>query len=168
MSIQTDPSLGDLIHFIRDQRVMLDRNLATLYGVETKVLNQAVKRNISRFPIDFMFQLTEIEEESLRSQFVTSNGSKGGQRYQSYVFTELGIAMLSSILRSDQAIQTNIAIMRTFFELRHFLNRDANLADVLQTLERESNHRFRIIFHRLDQLEIKLPTLRPSRRKIGI
>lgn len=168
MSIQTDSSLGDLIYFIRDQRVMLDRDLATLYGVETKVLNQAVKRNISRFPIDFMFQLNEIEEESLRSQFVTSNGSKGGQRYQSYVFTELGIAMLSSVLRSDQAIQTNIAIMRTFFELRHFLNCDANLADVLKTFERESNHRFRIIFHRLDQLEIKLPTLRPSRRKIGI
>ena len=98
--------IESLIHIIREQQVMLDSDLAKLYGVETKVLNQAVKRNIQRFPEDFMFQLTK--EECLRSQFVTSNGSRGGTRYMPYVFTENGVAMLSSVLRSDKAIEVNI------------------------------------------------------------
>lgn len=98
---------------------MLDRDLAALYGVETKVLNQAVKRNTERFPSDFMFQLTESEWECLRSQFVTSN--KGGRRYLPYAFTEQGVAMLSGLLNSDVAIEMNIAIMRAFVATRHLL-----------------------------------------------
>lgn len=113
-----------------------------------------------------MFQLTEIEEESLRSQPVTSN--KGGNRYRSFAFTELGIAMLSSVLRSDQAVQTNIGIMRTFFELRRLLDRESSLTQRVDSLERESDQLFELVFQRLDQLEIKLPTLPPGRKQIGI
>ena len=105
------------IYEIRGQRVMLDRDLAYLYGVETKALNQAVKRNIQRFPHDFMFQLTEAELTILRSQFVTSKG-RGGVRYLPYAFTELGVAMLSSVLKSETAIEVNIGIMRAFVALR--------------------------------------------------
>ena len=104
------------IYETRGQRVMLDSDLADLYGVSTKVLNQAVKRNITRFPIDFMFQLTKEETLHLRSQFVTS--SWGGSRYLPYVFTENGVAMLSSVLNSEVAIQINIAIMRAFVAIR--------------------------------------------------
>jgi ORF6N domain. len=107
------------IHTIRGQKVILDRDLAALYGVETKVLNQAVKRNMERFPSDFMFQLTENEWECLRSQIVTSN--KGGRRYLPYAFTEQGVAMLSGLLNSDVAIEMNIAIMRAFVATRHLL-----------------------------------------------
>ena len=105
------------IYEIRDQKVMLDRDLATLYGIETKVLKQSVNRNKKRFPEDFMFQLSEDEFESLRSQFVTSN-KRGGTRYMPYAFTEQGVAMLSSILNSDAAIEVNIAIMRVFVAIR--------------------------------------------------
>jgi hypothetical protein len=105
------------IYEIRGQRVMLDRDLAYLYGVETKVLNQAVKRNPQRFPPDFMFQLSENELTILRSQIVTSKG-RGGVRYLPYAFTELGVAMLSSVLKSETAIEVNIGIMRAFVELR--------------------------------------------------
>ena len=105
------------IHFIRNQKVMLDFDLALLYEIETKVLKQAVRRNIIRFPDDFMFELTESEYKSLRSQIVTSN--KGGVRYMPFCFTEQGIAMLSSILNSEKAIKINIAIMRTFVLLRN-------------------------------------------------
>ena len=127
--------IESLIYIIRDQQVMFDSDLAKLYGVETKVLNQAVKRNIQRFPEDFMFQLTK--EECLRSQFVTSNGSRGGTRYMPYVFTENGVAMLSSVLRSDKAVEVNINIMRAFSAMRNFLMNNA------------------AIFQRMDQLEIK-------------
>jgi len=107
------------IYTIRGQKVMLDRDLAALYGAETKVLNQAVKRNMGRFPSDFMFQLSENEWECLRSQIVTSN--KGGRRYLPYAFTEQGVAMLSGLLNSDVAIEMNIAIMRAFVATRHLL-----------------------------------------------
>ena len=127
--------IESLIHIIREQQVMLDSDLARLYGVETKVLNQAVKRNIQRFPEDFMFQLTK--EECLRSQIVTSNGGRGGSRYIPYVFTENGVAMLSSVLRSDKAIEVNINIMRAFSTMRNFLMNNA------------------AIFQRMDQLEMK-------------
>ena len=99
------------IYLIRGQRVMRDSDLAELYQVPTKVLNQAVRRNYSRFPPDFMFHLTEEEGDSLRSQFVTSNTGRGGRRYLPYVFTELGVAMLSSVLNSERAVQMNIVIM---------------------------------------------------------
>ncbi|MCA6448709.1 MAG: ORF6N domain-containing protein [Chitinophagaceae bacterium] len=108
--------IQDLIYEIREQRVMLDRDLARLYGVPTKSLNLAVKRNIDRFPADFMFRLNKEETHSLRFQFETSK--RGGDRYQPWVFTELGVAMLSSVLNSPPAIQMNILIMRTFFLLR--------------------------------------------------
>lgn len=114
---------------------MLDSDLARLYGVETKVLNQAVKRNIRRFPNDFMFQLSK--EECLKSQIVTSNGGRGGKRYLPYAFTENGIAMLSSVLRSEKAIEVNINIMRAFTAMRNFLMNNA------------------AIFQRMDQLEMK-------------
>ncbi len=107
------------IHEIRGQKVMIDADLAKLYQVETKVLNQAVKRNLSRFPADAMFVLTEGEFSSLRSQIVTSN-KRGGRRYLPFVFTEVGIAMLSSVLTSEIAIMVNLNIMRTFTALRHF------------------------------------------------
>jgi hypothetical protein len=160
-------SIKPLIYFIRNQRVMLDRDLAVLYEVETKVLKQAVKRNSDRFPKDFMFQLTEMEELNLRSQFVTSSGGWGGQRYPSLAFTELGIAMLSSVLKSDHAIQTNILIMRTFFELRKLLGKDSEAIERIENLESQSNRLFKIVFHRLDRLESQAPLLPPGRRKIG-
>jgi hypothetical protein len=113
-------SIESLIHEVRGQKVMLDSGLARLYEVETKVLNQAVKRNMKRFPPDFMFQLTENEVTALRSQFVTSNTGRGGRRYAPYVFTEQGVAMLSSVLNSSRAIAVNIQIMRVFIKMRHY------------------------------------------------
>ena len=121
------------IYEIRGQRVMLDRDLSDLYGVSTKVLNQAVKRNITRFPIDFMFQLTKEETLHLRSQFVTS--SWGGSRYLPYVFTENGVAMLSSVLKSEVAIQINIAIMRAFVAIRQSIA--SKPSDKLAVLQHE-------------------------------
>ncbi len=107
------------IYVVREQKVMLDSDLATLYGVETRVLNQAIKRNIERFPEDFMFQLTVEEFENLKSQFVTSSlGNYGGRRKLPYVFTEQGVAMLSSVLNSERAVQVNIGIMRAFVNMR--------------------------------------------------
>ncbi len=142
--------------------------LAKLYVVETKVLNQSVRRNIDRFPEDFMFQLLDIEEENLRSQIVTSSSGYGGKRYPSFVFTELGIAMLSSVLKSEQAVKTNIAIMRTFFELRKILNEDKTTAAKIENLEQNTTKLFKLVFHRLDQLEMKTPPLPPGRRKLGL
>lgn len=121
---------------IRGQRVMLDSDLALLYGIETKVLKQAVKRNIKRFPPDFMFELTKVENESLRSQSVTSN-HRGGNRYLSYVFTEQGVAMLSSILNSDVAIEVNINIMRAFIAIRQMLSQPKT--DKIDVLEQRIN-----------------------------
>ncbi len=112
-SLQPLENIENLIHVIRGKQVMLDRDIARLYGVETKRLNQQVQRNLERFPGDFMFQLSKEEVESLRSQVATSN-KRGGQRYLPYVFTENGVAMLSSVLRSQQAININIQIMRAF------------------------------------------------------
>lgn len=125
-SMQNPPvtSIESKIYLIRGHKVLLDSDLAFLYGVETKVLNQAVRRNAERFPEDFMFQLSENEEEFLRSQFVTSKSGSGGRRYRTMVFTEFGVAMLSSVLRSEQAIQVNIAIMRAFGRLREVFQAD--------------------------------------------
>ena len=108
------------IYEIRGQKVMLDRDLAELYGIETKVLKQAVKRNLKRFPSDFMFELTQDEFECLRSQFVTSN-ARGGTRYMPFAFTEQGVAMLSSVLNSEVAIEINIYIMRAFVAIRQMI-----------------------------------------------
>jgi phage regulator Rha-like protein len=145
------------IYLIRKEKVMLDSDLADLYGVETKVLVQAIKRNIDRFPKDFMFQLTADQYKILRSQFVTSNW--GGRRYPPYVFTEQGVAMLSSVLKSKQAIKVNIAIMRAFVELRKFLYSNDKLAVKLNELEKETKKRFEehqkqisLIFEAIKQL----------------
>ncbi len=126
-------NIESLIYIIRDEQVMLDSDLAKLYRVETKVLNQAVKRNIQRFPADFMFQLTK--DECLRSQIVTSNGGRGGSRYMPYAFTENGVAMLSSVLRSERAIEVNIRIMRAFTLMRNFIKKHGSLFQRLDRLE---------------------------------
>ena len=133
--------IKSMIYIIRNQQVMIDSDLAMLYQVETKRLNEAVKRNIARFPNEFRFQLTDKELESLRSQFATSNnsemedGKKGGRRYLPYVFTEQGIAMLSAILRSDVAIQVSINIMKSFVEMRRFIANNALLFERISTVE---------------------------------
>ena len=137
-------NIEPLIKVIRGQQVMLDKDLATLYGVETKVLNQTVKRNIERFPNDFRFELSR--EECLRSQIVTSNG-RGGNRYSSYAFTEQGVAMLSSVLRSKTAIEVNIQIMRAFVSMRHFMVNNASVFSRLETME---YHQLEILQHQQD------------------
>ncbi len=138
-TVQTD--IKSLIYVIRNQQVMIDSDLAMLYQVETKRLNEAVKRNIARFPEEFRFQLTEEEAKSLRSQIATSNnmpeedGKKGGRRYLPYVFTEQGIAMLSAVLRSDVAIQVSISIMKSFVEMRRFMANNALLFERISNVE---------------------------------
>jgi hypothetical protein len=139
------PLLEDIQAYIlrvRGAKVMLDAHLALLYGVQTKVLVQAVKRNINRFPVDFMFQLTQEEFQNLRSQIVTSN--QGGRRYSPYVFTEQGVAMLSSVLRSQQAVQVNIEIMRAFVRLRQLISSHTELCQKLQALETKYDKQFKV------------------------
>ena len=137
-------NIEPLIKVIRGQQVMLDKDLATLYGVETRVLNQTVKRNIERFPDDFRFELSR--EECLRSQIVISNG-RGGNRYSTYAFTEQGVAMLSSVLRSQTAIEVNIQIMRAFVSMRHFMVSNASVFSRLETME---YHQLEILQHQQD------------------
>ena len=128
------------IYEIRGQKVMLDRDLAELYGVETRMLNQAVKRNIERFPEDFMFQMTDTEVEIWKSQIVISNSIKMGMRRNPYAFTELGVAMLSSVLNSKTAIQINMGIMRAFVTIRHMIAETSPLKR-LSALEKNFNER---------------------------
>lgn len=129
---------------------MLDHDLADLYGVETKVFNQAVNRNRDRFPDDFRFQLTKEEFDFLRSQFVTS--SWGGRRYAPYVFTEQGVAMLSSVLRSKRAIQVNIQIMRTFTQLRELVASHDKLRARIEEMEQRFDKQFKIVFEAISEL----------------
>ena len=112
--------IKSLIYEVRGRQVMLDEDLAKIYHVETKVLNQAVKRNLDRFPTEFMFQLTEEENKSLRSQIVTSKNGRGGRRYMPFAFTEHGVVMLSSVLNSEIATQINIAVVNAFIDMRHY------------------------------------------------
>ena len=153
-------NIETLIKVIRGQQVMLDKDLATLYGVEAKVLNQAVKRNVERFPDDFRFQLTK--EECLRSQIVTLNEKQGQHlKYMPYAFTEQGVAMLSSVLRSQTAIDVNIQIMRAFVSMRHFMVNNASVFSCLETIEyhqlemqqhqQETDKRIDEVFCRLDE-----------------
>ncbi len=142
---------------------MLDADLATLYGVETKVLTQAVKRNTGRFPADFMFQLNKKEFDHLRSQIVTSRW--GGRRYPPYAFTEQGVAMLSSVLHSQQAAQVNVEIMRAFVRLRQMLVSDKKLAQRLNHLERKYDAQFKAVFDAIRQLMIPPDTTK--NRRIG-
>ncbi len=143
------------IYLIRGHKVMIDKDLATLYGVKTKNINKAIKRNIGRFPEDFMFQLTADEFESLRFQIGTSKQGRGGRRYSPYVFTEHGVAMLSSVLNSERAILINIAIMRIFAKLRHMLATHKDLAEKFNELERKYNQHDKdilVIFEAIRQL----------------
>ncbi len=152
-----------VIHAVRGHRVLLDADIAALYGVSTKAVVQAVKRNRSRFPSDFMFQLTASESADLRSQTVTSR-SWGGRRTRPYVFTEQGVAMLSSVLRSARAIHVNIAIMRAFVQLRLAPAAHAELARKLAALERKYDGQFAVVFAAIRQL--MGPAAKP-RRPIG-
>jgi hypothetical protein len=147
---------------VRGQRVMLDGALASLYQVEVKVLNQAVKRNAERFPAGFMFQLSATEAESLRSQIVTSKPGRGGRRTPAYAFTEQGVAMLSSVLRSARAVQVNIEIMRAFVRLRRMLQANTELARKLDALEKKYDARFRVVFDAIRKL--MAPPVIPKKR----
>jgi hypothetical protein len=153
------------IMLIRGQKVMLDRDLATLYTVPTGVLNQAVKRNLKRFPPDFMFQLSEEETQNWKSQTVISNPAvKMSVRKRPYAFTEQGVAMLSSVLNSDRAIDVNIAIMRAFVRLREILATHKDLAQKLEQLEKQYDAQFRIVFEAIRQLMLPPPELEKKRR----
>ena len=162
------------IFFLRGQKVMLDFDLAFLYGVETKILNQAVKRNTERFPGDFMFQLTRQEWVAiLRSQIVTSSSGHGGRRNPPFAFTEQGVAMLSSVLNSPRAIRVNIEIMRAFVRLRQLLASHAELARKLEVLESKYDSQFKMVFDAIRDLmadpkpakkgEIGFHTIMPSK-----
>ena len=142
--------INQIIFILRGHKVMLDNNLAQLYGVSTKALLQSVKRNIHRFPADFAFQLNTQEFNNLRSQFVTS--SAGGRRYKPYAFTEQGVAMLSSVLHSEQAVKVNIEIMRAFVRMRQFLLTNAELSQKLALLENKFDGQFKIVFEALHEL----------------
>lgn len=153
------------IYEIREQKVMLDFDLAELYEEETRVLNQAVKRNMKRFPIDFMFQLNENEFEILKSQFVTS--SWGGTRKLPFAFTEHGITMLASVLRSDKAIEVNIQIVRAFIILRQYALGYAELNQKLENFILETNLQFNDIYQALTELASKKEQEEKPRKKVG-
>ena len=152
------------IILIRGHKVMLDADLAVLYGVSTKRLNEQVRRNRSRFPDDFMFQLTGEEVRSLRSQFATSKKGSGGRRYAPLVFTEQGIAMLSSVLNSERAIQVNIEIMRAFVRLREMIATHKDLARKLAALEQRYDAQFKVVFDAIREL---MPHHRPRNERSG-
>jgi hypothetical protein len=165
------PGIERRIFVIRERQVMLDEDLADLYGVETKRLIQQVKRNLKRFPGDFMFQLTKAEAEALRSQIATSNDGRGGRRYTPYAFTEQGVAMLSGVLRSDRAITVNIEIMRAFVELRRVAGSFQELQGRLDQMEldigarlSEHDEQLRQIFEALRQLIAPPPK---AKRPVG-
>jgi phage regulator Rha-like protein len=160
------------IYFMRGQKVMFDSDLADLYRVQTKALNRAVKRNPARFPDDFMFQLTVDETESLRYQFGTSNIHRGGRRYLPYAFTEHGVAMLSSVLNSERAVQMNIVIVRAFLKLREVLATHKDLARKIELLENtQEDHAgvLSIVVRDIQNLEKKMKrgfkNLRPTSRR---
>jgi|ERR1043165_2522988 hypothetical protein len=161
--------LEQAIFLIRGQKVMLDRDLAGLYGVETRILNQSVRRNLERFPSDFMFELTREEILGI-SQSVTSSKLRFSKRVTA--FTEQGVAMLSSVLRSKRAIAVNVDVMRTFVRLREILTSNADLGRKLEELERKYDQQFKVVFDAIRQLMVPAPTkkknigFRPGSRKI--
>ena len=162
--------LAQRIRTIRGHKVLLDADLAALYGVPTKILVQSVKRNLERFPADFMFHMTEQEVRVLRSQIVTLNDEgKGGRgrhaKYLPHAFTEQGVAMLSTVLRSKRAIQVNVEIMRTFVRLRGLVARDQELARRLEVLESKYDSQFKIVFDAIR--ELMSPPMPTPRRRIG-
>jgi len=158
-------SIVSKIIFLHGEKVLLDRDLAELYGVETKVLKQAVRRNIKRFPSDFMFELSKEEFEDWRSQFVTSSSPQwGGARYKPMAFTEQGVAMLSSVLKSERAIEVNIAIMRAFVRLRQMLASNEDLARKLEDMEKKYDEQFKVVF---DAIRALMAPPEKPRKKIG-
>lgn len=166
MEIVNSSEIEKMIYLIRGQKVMLDTDLAKLYDVETKRLIQQINRNLERFPKDFMFQLTENEYQDLLN--ISKNKINwGGRRYLPYVFTECGVAMLSSILKSKNAISVNISIMRIFVKLRSFLSMETILENKVGKIEKSTNQLFKIVFERLDNLEENLPAIPKDRKKIG-
>jgi len=157
-------SIEKKIMLFRGLKVMLDSDLATLYGVETKALNRAVKRNLDRFPEDFMFQITPQELKNLMFQFGTSSYGHGGRRKPAYAFTEQGVAMLSSVLRSQRAVKVNIEIMRAFVRIRQWLASNTELARKLAELENKYDAQFKVVFDAIREL------MRPPetpRKRIG-
>ena len=152
------------IYLIRGEKVMLDRDLAALYGLATKALKQAVRRNLDRFPNDFMFVLNTNEFRNWRSQFVTSKADQKGLRYAPMAFTEHGILMLSSVLKSERAVQVNIEIMRAFVNLRRMLASNVELAGKLKELESKYDRQFKVVFDAIRRLMSPPP---PARKPIG-
>jgi len=153
---------------LRGYRVMLDSDLAALYGVSVKALNQAVKRNPGRFPPDFMFSLTQQEAALLRSQIVTSNEpspGRGGRRTLPFAFTEQGVAMLSSVLKSERAVQVNVEIMRAFVRLRELIGQNRELARRLDELESRYDRQFKVVFDAIR--ELMTPPAAAPKRRIG-
>lgn len=153
------------IYLIRGEKVMLDSDLAELYGVETKALTRAVRRNLERFPPDFMFQLTKAEFDDLKCQIGASSGW-GGRRYSPYAFTEQGVAMLSGVLRSPRAIEVNVEIMRAFVRLRRILTEHEDLKRQLASLEKKYDASFRVVFAAIRKL-MDTDKAVPKRRQIG-
>lgn len=160
----TEKEIRNLIYQVRGKAVMLDSDLAEMYQVETRTLNQAVRRNSKRFPEDFMFQLTKAEYESLRSQFVISK--RGGRRYMPYVFTEQGVAMLSGVLNSDVAINANIQIMRAFVQVRRLGLTIVDIKKKLDAMEKKYDHQFKIVFDAMRQL-LSPPPAAKKKKQMG-
>lgn len=161
-------TLASRIHAIRGLKILLDADLAELYGVPTKALVQAVKRNRGRFPPDFVFPLTHHEVAALRSRIVTSNApspGRGGRRTAPYAFTEQGVAMLSSVLRSDRAVQVNVEIMRAFVRLRGLIGDNQELAKRLDNLESKYDRQFKVVFDAMR--ELMTPPVPAPKRRIG-
>ena len=151
------------IFFIRGTKIMLDKDLAELYCVKTKYLNRQIRRNAKRFPKDFMFLLTPQEVKNLRCQIGTS--SWGGRRYRPYAFTEQGVAMLSSVLNSERAIQVNIQIMRTFTKLRQLMATHSDLKKKIEEMEKKYDYQFKVVFEAIKQL--LEPSKEISKKRIG-
>jgi len=168
MGLSTKPeNIAPLICWIRGEKVLLDRDLARLYGVETRALKQAVRRNLARFPEDFMFELTAKELADLRSQTVISS-AHGGLRHLPMAFSEQGVAMLSSVLRSDRAVEVNIAIMRTFVQLRRLMDSNRELGRKIDALEQKYDEQFAVVFKAIKQLIAAEDARRVKpRREIG-
>ena len=173
-------NLASLIFFVRGEKVLLDADLAILYGVETRALNQAVARNIGRFPADFIFQLSADEYDEIQSRFlaaadgvnpnssqtVMSSRKHRGRAYRPYAFTEQGVAMLSSVLRSARAVEVNIAIMRTFVQLRRLMDSNRELARQIEGMEKKYDEQFAVVFNAIKQLvaEDSARKAQPKRR----
>ena len=169
VSIIPDEIISNKIYLIRNQKVMLDRDLADLYQVETKRLKEAVRRNINRFPDDFMFEMTKKELENWRTQIASSNSDKMGLRYAPMVFTEQGVAMLSSVLNSDRAIAVNIKIIRIFTKMRNFLSDHLSLRLEIEDIKKKMNNHdknIELVFSYLDELVDKKEDEK-ERTKIG-